>query len=169
MWTAPRSEPSSAGPSPAPGMWTATPTPISWWGPPTSPWTTWNLKSAPLSCSWLRSWPQPGPRLDHLRGRILRPLRFALHRAGDVDADGFADVIVGAYLLGTNGDLEHQPDEGGAYVFSGSRAGLELTPTWSAFGSKADAWFGYSLGTAGDINGDEAADILVGSPNYKIR
>jgi hypothetical protein len=92
----------------------------------------------------------------------------SLHTAGDVDADGYHDVIIGAYLLGNTEDLAHHPDAGAAYVFKGNSSGLALTPGWSDYGDKANAWFGYSVGTAGDVNGDGAADVLTGTPNYKI-
>ena len=93
---------------------------------------------------------------------------FSLHLAGDVNNDGYGDVLIGSYLLGTNGSEVHQPDEGGAYLFKGSASGLGSTTSWSAYGDKAEAWFGYSLGTAGDVDGDLADDILVGSPDYKF-
>ena len=92
----------------------------------------------------------------------------ALHTAGDVDGNGYADFIIGAYLMGTSGDVVHQPDEGAIYVYTGGYFGPGNRPDWSTYGDKADAWFGYSLGTAGDVDGDQMDDILVGTPNYKI-
>ena len=92
----------------------------------------------------------------------------ALHRAGDVDQDGYGDVIIGSHLLGANGDINHQPDEGGAYVFNGGPGGLETTPSWTTYGDKAEAWYGYSVGSAGDVDGDLADDVIIGTPNYRI-
>ena len=92
----------------------------------------------------------------------------ALHTAGDVDDDGYSDVIVGAFRMGDNGDEDHQPDEGGVYLFTGSPDGLETTASWSAFGGKADALFGHSVGTAGNVDEDPADDLIVGSPDFKF-
>ncbi|RPI32968.1 MAG: hypothetical protein EHM70_07495, partial [Chloroflexota bacterium] len=81
--------------------------------------------------------------------------------AGDVNGDGYADVIVGA-LDYDNGET----DEGRAYVYYGSSAGLVDTPTWTAESDQASACFGYSVGTAGDVNGDGYADVIVGALDY---
>jgi hypothetical protein len=87
--------------------------------------------------------------------------------AGDVNQDGFSDVIVGAYKFGQNGGID-QPDEGAAFLYLGGFSGPQSTYRWSAYGDKAEAWFGYSLGTAGDINGDGKTDIIIGAPNYRF-
>jgi hypothetical protein len=81
--------------------------------------------------------------------------------AGDVDGDGFADVIVGAVLY-TNG----QGEEGGVFVYHGSATGLSLTPDWQAEPDQSRAQFGSSVGTAGDVNGDGYADVIVGADSY---
>jgi hypothetical protein len=81
--------------------------------------------------------------------------------AGDVNGDGFADVIVGSYLY-DNG----QTDEGRAFVFLGSAAGLAATAAWSAESNQAAAEFGGSVAGAGDVNGDGFADVIVGSRIY---
>src|SRR4029078_6945506 len=39
-------------------------------------------------------------------------------------------------------------------------------PTWQAQGSQAGAAFGASLASAGDVNGDGIADVIVGEPDY---
>jgi hypothetical protein len=77
--------------------------------------------------------------------------------AGDVNDDGFSDVIVGAY------------GEGKAYVFHGSDSveGMSTTADWSAESEQAEAWFGISVGAAGDVNGDEISDVIVGARMYK--
>src|SRR5262249_53142980 len=86
--------------------------------------------------------------------------------AGDVNGDGFADVILGAPLY-DNG----QTDEGRAFVFLGSASGLGANgdPTnadWSAESKQASAQLGASCATAGDVNGDGFADVIVGAPLY---
>jgi hypothetical protein len=81
--------------------------------------------------------------------------------AGDVNSDGYSDVIVGAPLY------DNSPaNEGRAYVYHGSASGLKTTPNWKAESNQAGAQFGISVGTAGDVNGDGFADVIVGAPLY---
>ena len=81
--------------------------------------------------------------------------------AGDVNGDGYDDVIVGAWAY-DNG----QTDEGRAFVFEGSATGLSTTPNWTAESNQASALFGYSVGTAGDVNGDGYDDVVIGAEQY---
>jgi hypothetical protein len=91
----------------------------------------------------------------------------SLQPAGDVNMDGFDDLIIGAYLFGENGSLTDKPNEGAAYLYLGSRVGLQIAPVWGASGQKADAWFGFAVTSVGDVNGDQAADLLIGAPKYR--
>ncbi|OYU09775.1 MAG: hypothetical protein CFE38_21020, partial [Comamonadaceae bacterium PBBC1] len=90
-------------------------------------------------------------------------LGYSVSAAGDVNGDGFADVIVGA----ANGNM--------AYVVYGSANGptaaaLDFSTTTLAtsngFSIKgvttAAAFFGSSVSSAGDVNGDGLADLMVG-------
>jgi hypothetical protein len=81
--------------------------------------------------------------------------------AGDVNGDGFGDVVLGAprYSNGTTG-------EGGAFVYHGSVNGLEPDPAWTAESNQSSAYFGTSVASAGDVNGDGYGDVVVGAPNY---
>jgi hypothetical protein len=81
--------------------------------------------------------------------------------AGDVNGDGYADVIVGARFYDSG-----ETDEGRTFVYHGSASGLSLTPNWTAEGDQEGAYWGYSAGTAGDVNGDGYADVIVGAPWY---
>jgi hypothetical protein len=85
----------------------------------------------------------------------------AVATAGDVNGDGFADVIVGAWLY--NGG---QAAEGRAYVYHGSGDGPEDVAAWVTDANRAVSWFGDSVASAGDVNGDGYSDILVGAINY---
>ena len=81
--------------------------------------------------------------------------------AGDVDGDGLADMVVGAY--GHDGGGGAGADRGRAYVYRGSRSVLSPSPYWTASGNDPSAWFGVAVAGAGDVNGDGYADIVVGA------
>ena len=78
--------------------------------------------------------------------------------AGDVNGDGYSDVIVGAHLYDNGED-----DEGRAFVYHGSSTGLSTTPAWMVEGNVASAQFGYAVANAGDVNGDGFSDVIVGA------
>jgi uncharacterized repeat protein (TIGR01451 family) len=84
---------------------------------------------------------------------------YAVATAGDVNGDGFADLVVGAPYNDDTGT-----DAGKAYVYHGSPAGLGSDRAWTAVGEQAGNRFGYSVATAGDLNGDGFADLVVGAP-----
>lgn len=72
---------------------------------------------------------------------------------GDVNADGWPDVIVGA-----PGDDDNGSNCGSARVFSG-RNGQVL---YTILGDRAGDEAGYAVGAAGDIDRDGFADFMVG-------
>ncbi|MCE9596040.1 MAG: integrin alpha [Planctomycetes bacterium] len=74
--------------------------------------------------------------------------------AGDVNKDGYADIVVGARYADVNG-----VNAGLVRVFSG-KTGVTLY-NWK--GSKAYDHLGTSVAGVGDINGDGFADIAVGA------
>jgi hypothetical protein len=84
--------------------------------------------------------------------------------AGDVNRDGYSDLAVGAY--GHDGGGSSGADRGRAYVYPGTAAGLLTSPIWTVSGDQNDAWFGHSLGTAGDVNGDGYSDLAVGANRW---
>jgi len=85
---------------------------------------------------------------------------FSVSRAGDVDGDGYDDVIVGAYKDDDNGSLS-----GSAYVYLGSSAGIDTSSETklTASDGASDDLFGYSVSGAGDVDGDGYADVVVGA------
>jgi Ca2+-binding RTX toxin-like protein len=89
--------------------------------------------------------------------------------AGDVNGDGFADVIVGATNANSVGGYGAT---GGAYVVFGgpsmpasiSVASLDGSNGFVLLGAGSSDLAGDSVSSAGDINGDGFADLIVGAP-----
>src|SRR5262245_2547394 len=87
--------------------------------------------------------------------------------AGDINGDGFADVIVGASNASPNG-----PYSGASYVVFGKATGftanLDLSSLNGANGfrlsGEAQSYgSGLSVASAGDVNGDGFADLIIGA------
>ena len=82
--------------------------------------------------------------------------------AGDVNGDGYSDVIVGAYDYDTVNE-----NAGKAYLYLGGPNGLRNGPSWTSSGDDhRDDKFGWSVASAGDVNGDGYSDIIIGAPFY---
>jgi RHS repeat-associated protein len=87
--------------------------------------------------------------------------------SGDINADGYSDLLVGAPLHklnpGPSPDWNNPVPEGGAFLFLGSPAGLASAPAWSTFGRQPGDRLGTSVAVTGDVNGDGFGDVLVRS------
>ena len=83
---------------------------------------------------------------------------FSVRTAGDVNKDGYSDIIIGAW--------GYNNMQGRAYVYLGGASGLNTTPVITLTGENVGDGLGYSVGTAGDVNGDGYADVGIGAPRY---
>ena len=109
--------------------------------------------------------PAGGSLDDHIRllgGDSSSGAGWSVGGAGDVDADGYEDVLVGApYANGLDGETY--------LVFgSGSFAGSSLSDAAQISGETDTGYAGMAVGGNGDANDDGYADILIGAPfrNY---
>ncbi len=84
-------------------------------------------------------------------------LGFSCSGAGDVNNDGFDDVIIGVYEDDTRGD-----GAGKAILLLGGNP-MDAIPDAEFFGEAAGDSFGWSVSGAGNVNGDEYADIIIGA------
>jgi len=111
------------------------------------------LASAALGVATAPSWTRDGDQSASIFGQ-------AVANAGDVNGDGYEDLVVGAPLY-DNG----QADEGRAYLYLGSLSG-PVGPVWQYESNQAGGQCGYAVAGAGDVNGDGYADVLIGIPGY---
>lgn len=95
--------------------------------------------------------------------------------AGDINGDGFADLIVGAPFKVDAG--QDKPSNQPTYLLYGQASGFAATlqywnlgePTsypWggSLTGAASNSGSGFSVAPAGDVNGDGLGDLIVGAP-----
>jgi len=83
----------------------------------------------------------------------------AVASAGDVNNDGYDDVIVGS-----PGYANGQTNEGRALVYLGGPTGPAATPVWDKESNQIGGLYGQSVAGAGDVNGDGYDDVIVGAP-----
>ena len=97
---------------------------------------------------------------------------YSVSGAGDVNGDGYDDVIVGAPNGESDDSETDTTDEGVAYVVygkatRGSSLVLNTLTSGDGFRIKGDVGsgkLGFSVSSVGDVNGDGYDDVIVGAP-----
>jgi hypothetical protein len=92
-----------------------------------------------------------------LTGEPQSTLAFGIAAAGDVDGDGVGDIVLGAIQ---SGNAHANLGNGFARVYSGKTGAHIRTIGGAALNDAA----GFSVGSAGDVDKDGHADLLVASP-----
>ncbi|MEH1806508.1 beta strand repeat-containing protein [Nostoc sp.] len=94
-------------------------------------------------------------------------LGWSLSSAGDINGDGIDDLIIGARFADPNGSYSGQ-----SYVVFGSKDGFDAqfnlstlngTNGFAINGIEEGDFSGWSLSSAGDINGDGIDDLIIGA------
>jgi hypothetical protein len=82
----------------------------------------------------------------------------AIGGAGDLNGDGFADVA-----LGVPRDASGTTESGLLHLYLGGTS-IDGAPNATLIGDEVGDGFGYAVASAGDVDGDGLADLVVGAP-----
>jgi hypothetical protein len=86
--------------------------------------------------------------------------------AGDVNRDGYADIVIGdnqANVGVKRGSTQTGQKRGKAFVYHGSPSGPSMNPAWTAIGSEDGDFLGDAI-VSGDVNNDGYTDLVVSAP-----
>lgn len=109
-----------------------------------------------------------GVTMDNIKDIILTGenssdnFGYSVSGAGDVNGDGYSDLLVGAIGNDVNG-----ANAGRAYLYVNSLTGNDI-PDEKFKGENPLDSFGFSISSAGDVNGDGFEDIIVGAPDNSV-
>jgi hypothetical protein len=91
---------------------------------------------------------------------------FRVDGAGDIDNDGFNDVVIGAPRYTSDPDDETQALEGAVFVYMGSENGLEADFDWQVESNRLEGLLGSDISGGHDVNGDGFDDLLVADAHF---
>ncbi|NJM75256.1 MAG: hypothetical protein HC852_05060 [Acaryochloridaceae cyanobacterium RU_4_10] len=96
-------------------------------------------------------------------------LGYSVSTAGDINADGVSDILVGAPMSRSS----HGRKSGQSYFIFGQRSGFDAKFDWTRLnaatgvaliGGAAGDQSGFCVAQAGDLNGDGVSDAIIGAP-----
>jgi hypothetical protein len=99
---------------------------------------------------------------------------YSVSSAGDINADGMADIIMGLCAASPYG----LKNAGAAYTVYGIKGGLpnidsvdsylnDISKGFKTYGSNPGDCLGYSVSNVGDVNADGIDDIILGGPQFQ--
>lgn len=128
-------------------------------------WREDTAEDADCGAAWLLYGPVTGGSGDDADARLTGTSFGAwagrsVAGAGDVDGDGYDDLLIGAY-----GDDDGSSDAGAVYiVFGGVTGDLDLSAAdIKLTGEDSGDYAGYAVAGAGDVDGDGLADLIIGA------
>ena len=105
--------------------------------------------------------PAPSPAWSPYGDQPGGQFGFSVAAAGDVNGDGFGDLVVGQESYSSG-----QYEEGRVLLYYGSSSGPVSTAGWMVESDQPPAKLGFSVASAGDVNGDGLADLVAGADWY---
>ncbi|QOJ28035.1 MAG: FG-GAP repeat protein [Ignavibacteriales bacterium] len=108
-----------------------------------------------------------GPLLDNVADKIIKTPQHlsyfgvSMSSSGDLNGDGFADLIVGGNQYST----ANNTNRGRVWVYLGG-SNMDTIPDLMIDGEAALNHFGVSVGHIGDVNGDGYGDFMASAYNY---
>jgi hypothetical protein len=88
-------------------------------------------------------------------------LGWSVRRTGDVNHDGYADLLVGLPYWAAR-----SRENGQVRLYLGGPGGIAAQPAWTREGEQESEIYGLDVSGIGDVDGDGYGDFMVGAPGW---